>query len=79
VPGVYEWANWFLGELKRLKAIEPLPGIGCRPVLVKGAKGMFMNCISRGLRSGKLQFPQSNGPVYWDRHSFKQLLTTEMA
>jgi hypothetical protein len=75
VPGICEWANWLMGELKRLKAIEPLPGIGCSPVLVKGTKGMFMNCISRGLRSGKLQFPPNNGPVHWDRLSLSRLLT----
>lgn len=38
---------------KEAEAIEPLSGIGCSPVLVKGTKGMFMNCISRGLRAGK--------------------------
>jgi hypothetical protein len=78
VPGMDEWAGWFVAELKRLKSIEPLPGIGCSPVLVKGTKGMFMNCISRGLRAGKLQFPQNNGPVHWGRLSLAQLLTPEM-
>lgn len=77
VPGVCEWGNWFLSELKRSKAIEPLPGIGCSPVLVKGTKGLFMNCISRGLRAGKLQFPRNNGPVHWGRLSLSQLLTPE--
>lgn len=78
VPGACEWAKWFLGELKRLKAIEPLRGIGCSPVLVQGPKGLFMNCISRGLRAGKLQFPQYNGPVHWDRVYLSQLLIPEM-
>jgi hypothetical protein len=78
VPGVCDWAGWLISELKRQKSIEPLPGIGCSPVLVKGTKGMFMNCISRGLRSGKLQFPQNNGPVHWDLLSLSQLLTPEI-
>ncbi len=74
VPGIGEWADWIVDELKRLKAIQTLAGIGCSPVLVKGAKGLFMNCISRGLREGKLQFPDNNGPIQWSRPSLSQLL-----
>jgi hypothetical protein len=76
VPGISGWANWLLDELHRLKAIQPLHGIGCRPVLVKGAKGLFMNCISRGLRTGKLEFPADNGPIHWDRHPLPELLAS---
>jgi hypothetical protein len=78
IPGMSGWAGWVIDELKRLKKIEPLRGIGCRPVLVRGSKGLFMNCISRGLRVGKLQFPQINGPVHWDRLSLSQLLMPEI-
>ena len=78
IPGISEWAAWLMAELKRLKKIEPLRGIGCNSILVKGPKGMFMNCVSRGLRSGRLQFPESNGPVHWDRSTLAQLLTPEM-
>jgi hypothetical protein len=74
LPGAAEWADWILGELKQLKAVHPLIGIGCDPILVKGPKGLFMNCISRGLRAGKLQFPENNGPIQWDRFSLSQLL-----
>lgn len=76
VPGMCDWAGWLISELKRQKAIVPLAGIGCSPSLVKGTKGMLMNCISRGLRTGKLQFPQNNGPVHWGRLSLSQLLTS---
>jgi hypothetical protein len=79
IPGIPEWASWLMSELKRLKKIEPLRGIGCNPVLVKGPKGMFMNYVSRGLRSGRLQFPESNGPVHWDRAPLSQLLTPKMS
>jgi hypothetical protein len=78
-PGLCEWADWIIGELTRQKAIVPLPGIGCSPVLVKATKGMLMNCISRGVRNGKLQFPPNNGPVQWGRLSLSQLLTQENA
>ena len=79
LPSLSHWAGWLVGELKRLKKIEPLRGIGCNPVLVKGPKGMFMNCLSRGLRAGKLQFPESNGPVPWSRLTLSQLLNPEVA
>jgi hypothetical protein len=74
LPGTADWADWMASELKRLNAVQPLIGIGCNPVLVKGPKGLFMNCISRGLRDGMLQFPDSNGPIRWDRLSLSQLL-----
>jgi hypothetical protein len=79
LPGASDWAGWLVGELKRLKKIEPLRGIGCNPVLVKGPKGMFMNCISRGLRAGRLQFPDGNGPIHWNRFTLSQLLHPEIA
>lgn len=79
LPGRSEWADWIMGELIRLKAIQPLVGIGCHPILVKGPKGLFMNCVSRGLREGKLQFPEGNGPIQWGRVSLSQLLVPEVA
>jgi hypothetical protein len=77
LPGTGEWADWIAGELKRLNAVQPLIGIGCSPVLVKGPKSLFMNCISRGLRDGKLQFPEGNGPIEWSRLTLPQMLKVE--
>lgn len=74
VPGASEWAEWIVQELRRLNAIERLIGIGCSPVLVKGPKGLFMNSISRGLRDGKLPFPDDNGPLAWNGLSLSQVL-----
>lgn len=77
LPGMPDWAGWIVNELKRLKAVRPLLGIGCNPVLVKGPKGLFMNCISRGVRDGRLQFPESNGAIQWNPLSLSQLLLAE--
>lgn len=74
VPGRPEWAKWVVAELRRAKVLEPLIGIGCTPVLVKGGKGLFMNCVSRGLRSRKLIFPENNGPVLWPSFPIAELL-----
>ena len=65
LPVVPEWADWFTRELKRRRAMTPLAGIGCSPVLVSGTKAKFMNWISRGLRRGLIEFPESNGPIRW--------------
>ena len=65
LPVVPEWADWFTRELKRRKAMTPLAEIGCSPVLVSGTKAKFMNWISRGLRRGLIEFPESNGPIRW--------------
>jgi hypothetical protein len=65
LPVVPEWADWFTRELKGCRAMTLLAGIGCSPVLVSGTKAKFMNWISRGLRRGLIQFPESNGPIRW--------------
>ena len=65
LPVVPEWAPWFMSELKRRRAIRPLAGIGCSPVLVTGTKDRFLSWLSRGLRRGLIQFPAANGPVRW--------------
>jgi hypothetical protein len=74
LPGTPDWAEWIMGELNRVQALQPLIGIGCSPVLVKGPKGLFMNCISRGLRDSKLHFPESNGSIGWSAVTLSQLL-----
>lgn len=74
LPGRSEWADWIVGELNRIKAIQPLVGVGCSPILVKGPKGLFMNCISRGLRDSKIHFPAKNGPIEWNRSDLSECL-----
>ena len=78
VPGVSEWAEWVVQELRRVNALESLIGIGCSPVLVKGPKGLFMNAISRGLRDGNLCFPDNNGSLQWNGPSLSQVLLPEL-
>lgn len=78
VPGREQWADWIVKDLKRLKAVQPLAGIGCDPVLVKAGKGLLMNCIGRGLREGKLRLPSQNGPVHWSATPLSQLLIPDL-
>ena len=65
LPVVPDWAEWFMSELRRRRAITSLAGIGCSPVLITGTKGKFLSWISRGLRRGTIRFPETNGPILW--------------
>jgi hypothetical protein len=65
LPVVPEWAGWFAAELRRRKAITPLTGIGCRPILISGTKSKFLAWISRGLRRRMIKFAEANGPLRW--------------
>jgi hypothetical protein len=65
LPAVPEWAPWFLRELNQRKAILPLFGFGCSPVLVKGSKPGFLKWIGRALKEHTIQVPQKNGPISW--------------
>ncbi|MBI3664320.1 MAG: hypothetical protein HY234_14890 [Acidobacteria bacterium] len=65
LPVVPEWSTWFKRELERRKAIEPLWGLGCSPVLVKGNKERFLGWIGKALKQGLVSIPESNGSVLW--------------
>jgi hypothetical protein len=65
VPGVPEWAPWFMRELNQRKAITPLFGLGCSPVLVRGSKQTFLKWIGRALRQRLIRIPEENGSISW--------------
>jgi hypothetical protein len=65
IPGVPEWADWFVGELHSHKAIVRGLGIGCNPVLVKGEKEQFLDWLSWGVESEAIKFPAETGSIRW--------------
>ena len=65
LPVVPEWATWFMRELNQRKAIRPLMGLGCSPVVVKGNKRMFLGWIGKALRQRLIGMPKENGAVHW--------------
>jgi len=67
LPAVPEWAPWFLRELNQRKAIGPLFGFGCSPVLVKGTKQAFLKWISKALREHLIRIPEANSSICWKR------------
>jgi hypothetical protein len=65
LPVVPEWAPWFMRELNQRKAIRPLTGLGCSPVLVSGTKPVFLKWIGKALREGLIRIPRENGSITW--------------
>ncbi len=65
LPVVPEWAPWFIRELNQRKAIRPLTGLGCSPVLVSGNKPTFLKWIGKALREGLIHIPKENGSLTW--------------
>ncbi len=65
LPVVPEWAPWFMGELNQRKAIRPLTGLGCSPVLVSGTKATFLKWIGKALREGLIHVPKDNCSITW--------------
>ncbi len=65
LPVVPEWALWFMRELEQHKALQPLLGLGCSPVLVEGNKETFLGWIGKALKAGSIRIPAHNGPISW--------------
>ena len=65
LPALPEWAPWFMRELNQRKAITPLLGLGCSPLLVKGNKQTFLKWIGRALRERLIRMPGENGSISW--------------
>lgn len=65
LPVVPTWAGWFMQELKARKAIRPLLGLGCSPIVVNGNKGAFLKWIGKALKEGSIRIPEENGSITW--------------
>jgi len=72
IPGVPDWAEWFLRQLEKHKALVPMLGLGCNPVLVKGNKEQFLSWISDSLWNGTIRFPADSGPIHWPNLDLRQ-------
>jgi hypothetical protein len=80
LPVVPEWAPWFMRELRQRKAIRPLTGLGCSPVVVSGNKATFLKWIGKALREGMIRIPGETGSITWKLPSnFLQQSTLEAA
>jgi hypothetical protein len=73
IPGMPEWAEWFMNELKTHHAITPALGVGCRPVIISGEKEQFLDWLSWGVESGAIHLPVQSGPIHWPNLSLKDI------
>src|SRR5579872_192704 len=73
IPGMPEWAEWFMGELRTHRALTPALGIGCRPVIIKGEKQQLLDWLSWGVESGAIAFPVKSGPIHWPKLDLKDI------
>jgi hypothetical protein len=65
LPVVPAWSSWFMRELQGRKAIRPLLGLGCSPVLVSGNKATFLQWIEKAMKRGSIRIPEENGSITW--------------
>jgi hypothetical protein len=72
LPVVPQWADWFMEELQGRKAIAPLTGLGCSPVVVKGTGKAFLNWIGKAVKRRAIQLPDTKQPIRWP--SFDDIL-----
>ena len=66
LPVLPEWSEWVVAELHRRRALTPLIGLGCCPVLVSATKASLLNLMSTGLRRGRLAISDSASTVQWN-------------
>ena len=66
LPVLPEWSEWVVGELHRRRAVTPLVGLNCGPVLVSASKASLLSLVSVGLRRGRLAISDGASTVKWD-------------
>jgi hypothetical protein len=65
LPVLPEWSEWFGQMLEHKNTIEPLIGIGCTPVVVKGTKKRFLGWIGHALKRGVVRIPEHGQSALW--------------
>ena len=65
LPVLPEWSEWFGQMLEHKNTIEPLIGIGCTPVVVKGTKKRFLGWIGHALKRGAVGIPEHGQSALW--------------
>lgn len=66
LPVLPDWASWFWSELEARRAVRPLIGIGCAPVLINGTKKRFLGWIGHGLKRRRIEIPQTLERAAWN-------------
>jgi hypothetical protein len=60
LPTLPEWSEWMASELERRRAIQPLIGFGCDPVLVTATKTHLLRWIGASLKQRRITIPETD-------------------
>lgn len=60
LPVLPEWIEWMVSELERRRAVQPLIGFGCDPVLVTATKEHLLRWIGAGLKQRRIAIPETD-------------------
>jgi hypothetical protein len=59
------WAGWFWTALQEKGRIQPLDGLGYRPIAVVGSKEEFLEWIGAAVKARSVIFPEEAGLIPW--------------
>jgi len=74
IPALPEWGTWILSILQQKKLIKQIEGLGCSPVRINVTRAQILKWIGKGVHSGKLAFPEQNGPILWPSFTMRAAL-----
>jgi hypothetical protein len=78
LPGIPEWADWFCRRLEKHRAVIPMLGIGCNPLVVKGDKKMFLRWLGQGVQRGLIAVPTTAGRIEWPRVGLPEIFSQRL-
>jgi hypothetical protein len=67
------WASWFWNALVQQDRIQPLDGLGYRPLAVAGTRDEFLQWIGTAVREKKIEIPEEGDSVQWKSFPAKSL------
>src|SRR5215469_17648503 len=59
------WASWFWSALVQQGRIQPLNGLGYRPLAVAGTKDEFLKWIGMAVKEKQIEIPDNGSSVHW--------------
>lgn len=79
IPGVPAWCDYVMDKLLANAAILPLFGVNCNPVMVMIDRLKVLEWLSRGLVTGEIELPATNGMVLWPSYSLHDAFSAPVA
>ena len=63
------WASWFWSVLQQKQRIQPLDGLGYRPIAVVGSKAEFLEWVGEAVKDKTIEIPDDGGSIPWQSFS----------